>query len=96
MGLARGKSHYAEALRARFLKPYTRDVVSLTAAQTAKKKKKKSSSGSASAQATFSATTGQPAPATATTTATDTQINTVQPRATGYVAPKVEEILDDE
>ncbi|KAH8884762.1 Sec62 family protein translocation protein [Thozetella sp. PMI_491] len=63
-----------------------------------KKKKKKSSSSKASAhaQATFSATSGQPAPATATTTATDTQINTAQPRGAAYVAPRVEEIVDDE
>ncbi|KAK4125539.1 translocation protein [Parathielavia appendiculata] len=60
-----------------------------------KKKKTKKSSGSATAGATFSATTGQPAPATATTTATDTQVSTA-PQQRSYMAPRVEELEDDE
>ena len=59
-----------------------------------KKKPTKKASGSAAAGATFSATTGQPAPATATTTATSTQIATGLQR--NYVAPRVEELEDDE
>ncbi|KAJ9160913.1 Translocation protein SEC62 [Coniochaeta hoffmannii] len=64
--------------------------------ETQKKKKKSSSKGSASAQATFSATTGQPAPASATTTATDTQVATGPAKQRSYIAPKVEELADDE
>ncbi|KAH8912153.1 translocation protein [Coniochaeta sp. PMI_546] len=60
------------------------------------KKKKKSAKGSASAQATFSATTGQPAPASATTTATDTQVATGTAKPRSYIAPRVEELADDE
>ncbi|KAK0701829.1 translocation protein Sec62-domain-containing protein [Lasiosphaeria miniovina] len=60
-----------------------------------KKKKSKSSAVSASAGSTFSATTGQPAPATATTTATATQVLT-EPHQRSYVAPRVEELGDDE
>ncbi|KAK4246556.1 hypothetical protein C7999DRAFT_15340 [Corynascus novoguineensis] len=60
-----------------------------------KKKSKKSASGSAAAGATFSATTGQPAPASATTTATATQISTA-PQQRNYVAPRVEELEDEE
>ncbi|KAL2135745.1 hypothetical protein VTI74DRAFT_7115 [Chaetomium olivicolor] len=60
-----------------------------------KKKKSKKASGSANAGATFSATTGQPAPATATTTATDTQVSTA-PQQRSYMAPRVEELEDDE
>jgi translocation protein SEC62 len=47
------------------------------------------------AQSHISGTTGNAPPATATTTATDTQINT-EPRQRSYVAPKVEELADDE
>lgn len=66
-----------------------------------KKKKSKKASASANAGATFSATTGQPAPATATTTATSTQVSTTATTTTpqqrsGYVAPRVEELPDDE
>ncbi|KAK3951544.1 translocation protein Sec62-domain-containing protein [Pseudoneurospora amorphoporcata] len=64
-----------------------------------KKSKSKTPAGSAKANATFAATTGQPAPATAVTTATDTQVATATPTAAAqrnYVAPKVEELGDDE
>jgi translocation protein SEC62 len=65
------------------------------AADKKKKKKSKKAAGSANAGATFSATTGQPAPATATTSATTTQIATgLQQRS--YMAPRVEELEDDE
>ncbi|KAH6632690.1 translocation protein Sec62-domain-containing protein [Chaetomium tenue] len=65
------------------------------AAAKKKKKTKKSASGSAAAGATFSGATGQPAPASATTTATSTQIATgLQQRS--YMAPRVEELEDDE
>ncbi|GAB1316673.1 Translocation protein S62 [Madurella fahalii] len=60
-----------------------------------KKKKTKKSSGSASAGAAFAASTGQPAPATATTTATDTQVSAA-PQQRSYMAPRVEELEDDE
>lgn len=50
------------------------------------------------ASSSFAAATGQPMPASATTTATETQIETgggqVQQRS--YVAPRVEELGDDE
>ncbi|KAL2263773.1 hypothetical protein VTK26DRAFT_5180 [Humicola hyalothermophila] len=61
-----------------------------------KKKKSKKASGSANAGATFSAATGQAAPATATTTATATQISTGTPQQRSYMAPRVEELEDDE
>ncbi|GAB0132725.1 hypothetical protein EsDP_00001153 [Epichloe bromicola] len=63
-----------------------------------KKKKKKARAGSRSAgpNATFAAATGQVAPTTATTTGTDTQINTGIIQQRQYVAPKVEELGDDE
>ncbi|KAK4109556.1 translocation protein [Canariomyces notabilis] len=61
-----------------------------------KKKKSKKSSGSANAGATFAASTGQPAPATATTTATATQISAAPAQQRSYVAPRVEELEDDE
>ncbi|KAL2158924.1 hypothetical protein VTH06DRAFT_2954 [Thermothelomyces fergusii] len=61
-----------------------------------KKKSKKSASGSAAAGATFSASTGQPAPATATTTATSTQVSTTPLQRSNYMAPRVEELEDDE
>ncbi|KAB5572747.1 translocation protein Sec62-domain-containing protein [Coniochaeta sp. 2T2.1] len=66
--------------------------------ETEKKKKKKATTAksSASAQATFSATTGQPAPAIATTTATDTQVATGTAKPRNYIAPRVEELADDE
>ncbi|KAK3293987.1 translocation protein Sec62-domain-containing protein [Chaetomium fimeti] len=65
------------------------------AAKKKKKTTKKSASGSAAAGATFSGATGQPAPASATTTATATQIATgLQQRS--YMAPRVEELEDDE
>ncbi|EAQ87263.1 hypothetical protein CHGG_03882 [Chaetomium globosum CBS 148.51] len=65
------------------------------AAAKKKKKSKKSASGSAAAGATFSGATGQPAPASATTTATSTQIST-GPQQRNYMAPRVEELEDDE
>jgi translocation protein SEC62 len=64
------------------------------AAAKKKKKSKKSASSSAAAGATFSSATGQPAPASATTTATATQISTGPQQR--YVAPRVEELDDDE
>lgn len=68
--------------------------------ETAKKgkKKKSSSSGTASAKAgsTFTAATGQPAPASAVTTATDTQVASQPQQRSGYTAPRVEELSDDE
>lgn len=73
-----------------------REAKSNTSGQTQKKKKKSSTKGSASAQATFSATTGQPAPASATTTATDTQVATGTAKPRSYIAPRVEELADDE
>ncbi|SPQ25198.1 312893e7-7009-48da-a9e4-2877f1827414 [Thermothielavioides terrestris] len=60
-----------------------------------KKKKSKKAAGSANASATFSAATGQPAPATATTTATATQVS-AGPQQRKYMAPRVEELADDE
>ncbi|KAJ9138870.1 Translocation protein SEC62 [Pleurostoma richardsiae] len=64
--------------------------------ETAKKKKKSKSAGSnAQAQANFLGSTGQPMPATATTTATSTQVATAAQQRS-YVAPKVEELGDDE
>ncbi|ROW01182.1 hypothetical protein VSDG_02674 [Cytospora chrysosperma] len=68
-----------------------------------KKKKTRSSSaggaagGQASANAAFAAATGQPMPASATTTATETQIATdSEAHQRSYVAPRVEEVGDDE
>ncbi|KAL2024545.1 hypothetical protein VTK56DRAFT_7588 [Thermocarpiscus australiensis] len=60
-----------------------------------KKKKKTKKNASANAASTFSAATGQPAPATATTTATATQVSSA-PQQRSYVAPRVEELEDDE
>ncbi|KAM3429820.1 hypothetical protein MY4824_008045 [Beauveria thailandica] len=58
-----------------------------------KKKKKRAQQGGAT-NSTMAAAAGQVAPTSATTTGTDTQINTgAQQR---YVAPKVEELQDDE
>ncbi|PQE21400.1 Translocation sec62 protein [Rutstroemia sp. NJR-2017a BBW] len=59
------------------------------------KKKSKSSSGSANAGATMAAMTGQPAPASATTTGAAPQISTGAPSQRN-LAPRVEEIFDDE
>lgn len=64
--------------------------------ETTKPKKKKKSKAQGDAASTFSAATGQPAPATATTTATATQIQTQPVQRAGYVAPRVEELVDDE
>ena len=64
-------------------------------AGTKKKKKTKKPSASANAGATFAAAAGQPLPATATTTATDTGIS-VAPQQRNYLAPRVEELDDDE
>ncbi|KAI8963844.1 translocation protein [Daldinia sp. FL1419] len=61
------------------------------------KKKKKSASKSVGAEsaAQLARDAGHPPPATATTTATETQIQT-EPQQRAYVAPKVEELADDE
>ncbi|OAA81476.1 translocation protein SEC62 [Akanthomyces lecanii RCEF 1005] len=62
--------------------------------ETEKPKKKKKRTQAGAANSTMAAATGQVAPTSATTTGTDTQINTgAQQR---YVAPKVEELQDDE
>lgn len=62
-----------------------------------KKKKKKSADagGAAIANSAVSAATGQ-VPATATTTGTDTQVHTGGVQQRQYVAPRVEELADDE
>jgi translocation protein SEC62 len=44
----------------------------------------------------FAGLRGDAAPATATTTATTTQVQTGLQQRTGYVAPQVEELGDDE
>ncbi|ATY65149.1 translocation SEC62 [Cordyceps militaris] len=62
--------------------------------ETEKPKKKKRAQQGGSTNATMAAATGQAAPASATTTGTDTQINTAAQQR--YVAPKVEELQDDE
>ncbi|KAL7627515.1 Translocation protein S62 [Parahypoxylon ruwenzoriense] len=61
------------------------------------KKKKKASSKSVNAEsaAQLAGQTGHPPPATATTTATTTQVQTA-PQQRAYVAPRVEELADDE
>ncbi|KAI0171846.1 translocation protein [Hypoxylon sp. FL1284] len=64
--------------------------------ETAKpKKKKKSKSVNAESAAQLAGQTGHPPPATATTTATTTQVQTA-PQQRSYVAPRVEELADDE
>ncbi|OTA63686.1 translocation protein [Hypoxylon sp. EC38] len=65
--------------------------------ETAKPKKKKKASKTVNAQsaAQLAGQTGHPPPATATTTATTTQVQTA-PQQRAYVAPKVEELADDE
>ncbi|XXG98528.1 hypothetical protein Hte_004852 [Hypoxylon texense] len=64
--------------------------------ETAKpKKKKKSKAINAESAAQLAGQTGHPAPATATTTATTTQVQTA-PQQRSYVAPRVEELADDE
>ncbi|RFU35669.1 hypothetical protein B7463_g635, partial [Scytalidium lignicola] len=60
------------------------------------KKKSKSSSGSANAGATMAAMTGQPPPATAITTSSAPPIATSSPQARRDLAPKVEEVFDEE
>ncbi|KAH8680861.1 translocation protein Sec62-domain-containing protein [Xylariales sp. PMI_506] len=60
-----------------------------------KKKKKKTQGINAESAATFAGATGHAAPATATTTGTSTQIQTADQQAS-YVAPRVEELADDE
>ncbi|KAI1386391.1 translocation protein [Hypoxylon trugodes] len=60
-----------------------------------KKKKKASKSVNAESAAQLAGQTGHPPPATATTTATTTQVQTA-PLQRSYVAPKVEELADDE
>ncbi|KAH9908748.1 Sec62 family protein translocation protein [Xylariomycetidae sp. FL2044] len=65
--------------------------------ETAKPKKKKASKGvNAESAAHFAGSTGHTAPATATTTATATQVQTSPQQRTGYEAPRVEELADDE
>ncbi|KAJ2981237.1 hypothetical protein NUW58_g6736 [Xylaria curta] len=59
-----------------------------------KKKKKKTTLNTESA-AHFAGSIGEPTPATATTTATETQVQTA-PQQRSYVAPRVEELGDDE
>ncbi|KAK0704239.1 translocation protein Sec62-domain-containing protein [Apiosordaria backusii] len=64
-----------------------------------KKKKKKSNNAKASATAgaTFSAATGQAAPATASVNSTATQVASgPTPKQRNYLAPRVEELGDDE
>ncbi|KAI1377770.1 translocation protein [Hypoxylon crocopeplum] len=64
--------------------------------ETAKpKKKKKTKSVNAESAAQLAGQTGHPPPATATTTATTTQIQT-GPQQRSYIAPRVEELADDE
>ncbi|KAI5868498.1 translocation protein [Durotheca rogersii] len=64
--------------------------------ETGKPKKKKASRAvNAESAAQLASHTGHPPPATATTTATTTQIQTA-PQQRAYVAPKVEELADDE
>ncbi|PFH62572.1 hypothetical protein XA68_12992 [Ophiocordyceps unilateralis] len=60
------------------------------------KKKARTAGSGAGTNATFAAATGQVAPTTATTTGTDTQIKTGDMHQRNYVAPKVEELADDE
>ncbi|KAI1490573.1 translocation protein [Biscogniauxia mediterranea] len=60
------------------------------------KKKKKAKSMNPESAAHFAGSTGHSAPATATTTATETQVQTSPQQRAGYVAPKVEELADDE
>ncbi|KAI9645377.1 Translocation protein S62 [Ciborinia camelliae] len=59
------------------------------------KKKKTKSSGSANAGATMASMTGQPAPASATTTGSSAQISTGETTQRN-LAPRVEEIFDEE
>ncbi|KAF3061822.1 Translocation protein SEC62 [Daldinia childiae] len=65
--------------------------------ETAKPKKKRKASKSVGAEsaAQLASHAGHPPPATATTTATETQIQT-EPQQRAYVAPRVEELADDE
>ncbi|RDA91646.1 hypothetical protein CP533_0078 [Ophiocordyceps camponoti-saundersi (nom. inval.)] len=60
------------------------------------KKKARTAVSGGGTNATFAAATGQVAPTTATTTGTDTQIKTGDMHQRNYVAPKVEELADDE
>ncbi|KAI1503908.1 translocation protein [Biscogniauxia marginata] len=65
--------------------------------ETAKPKKKKAAkSMNQESAAHFAGSTGHSAPANATTTATTTQVQTSPQQRTGYEAPKVEELADDE
>ncbi|KAI0478919.1 translocation protein [Xylariaceae sp. FL0804] len=63
---------------------------------TAKPKKKKTKAMNTESAAHFAGTTGNQSPAAATTTATTTQLQTAPQQRAGYVAPKVEELADDE
>lgn len=60
------------------------------------KKKGKAAASGGGTNATFAAATGQVAPTTAKTTGTDTQIKTGDMHQRSYMAPKVEELADDE
>lgn len=65
--------------------------------ETAKpKKKKKNAAMNSESAAHFAGSIGEAAPATAITTATDTQVQMAPQQRNGYVAPKVEELGDDE
>ncbi|KAK7431487.1 Translocation protein S62 [Neonectria magnoliae] len=61
-----------------------------------KPKKKKSKATPTSANPALAAATGQVSPAAATTTGTDTQVVTDGLQQRQYVAPRVEELADDE
>lgn len=61
-----------------------------------KGKKKSKQSGSASAGATMAAMTGQPAPATATTSSAAPQIQTSSNTTQRHMAPRVEEVFDED
>ncbi|KAI0912521.1 Sec62 family protein translocation protein [Ustulina deusta] len=65
--------------------------------ETAKpKKKKKNTTMNSESAAHFAGSIGEAAPATAMTTATETQVQTAPQQRSGYVAPRVEELGDDE
>ncbi|KAI1821944.1 translocation protein Sec62-domain-containing protein [Xylaria intraflava] len=65
--------------------------------ETAKpKKKKKATTMNSESAAHFAGSIGEAAPATAMTTATSTQVETAPQQRSGYVAPQVEELGDDE
>ena len=61
-----------------------------------KKKKKAKTATPAGGNPAMGTVPGQPPASSATTTGTDTQVNTGSVQQRGYVAPKVEELGDDE